>query len=110
MTTLAERSVDVVQRRLSRRGFLALCGRLAAGLGLGMLGVAATSRTALADCCPSPTCNAHTHPCPTSGCPTTCLPLGSSQCCDASGFYHICSRCSCGGITCYCEEPTHDPC
>jgi hypothetical protein len=44
MTTLAEKSVDVVQRRLSRRGFLALCGRLAAALGLGLLGVAGTSR------------------------------------------------------------------
>jgi len=110
MTRLAERSVDVVQRRLSRRGLLALCGRLAAGLGLAMLGVAGTSRRALADCCPGPTCDAHTHPCPSSGCPMGCIFVNSSQCCDASGFIHVCWQCFCSPITCYCEEPTHEPC
>ena len=110
MTSLAERSVNVVQRRLSRRGFLAMFGRLAAGLGLAMLGVAGTSRTASANCCPSPTCNAHTHPCPTSGCPTGCPTVDSTQCCDVSGFFHICWQCICGGLGCYCEEVTHEPC
>ena len=110
MTELAEKAVTMVERRLSRRGFLATCGKLTLGLGMAVLGVAGTSRSVMAACCPPPTCDTHTHPCPPSGCPSICTRLDSSQCCDASNYWHICWKCLCSGITCYCEEPTVDPC
>jgi len=111
MTTLAERTVSIVQGRLSRRGFLALCGKLTLALGTAMLGVAGTAREVLGACCPTPSCDtAYTYPCPPTHCPTGCQTGNPTQCCDASNRWHICWPCICPGVVCYCEEVTPDPC
>jgi hypothetical protein len=113
MTGLAERSVAVVESRLSRRGFLATCGKLTLGLGMAMLGLAYGTRSALAACCPGISCDsAHSHPCPPggAGCPTGCSQGNPTQCCDVGGFWHICWPCICNGASCHCEEPTGEPC
>jgi hypothetical protein len=112
MTSLAERSVAVVESRLSRRGFLATCGKLTLGLGLAMLGLAHGTRSALAACCPGISCDtAHSHPCPPggAGCPTGCGTLDHTECCD-SGALHRCWNCDCSGVRCTCEEPLGAPC
>jgi hypothetical protein len=112
MTSLAERSVVAVERRLSRRGFLATCGKLTLGLGLAMAGVANRAWPALAACCPGIACDtAHSHPCPPggAGCPTGCGYLGRAECCD-SGVLHRCWNCDCSGVPCTCEETVGTPC
>lgn len=106
MATLAERSVGAVERRLSRRGFLATCGKLTLGLGMAMLGISHSTRMVFGACCPGPSCDsAHTHPCPHSlpYCPPGCSTLRYTDCCDA-GTLHRCFECYCAGVTCYCEE------
>lgn len=112
MTKVAQRAVGMVERRLSRRGFLATFGRLTLGLGMAAIGLARTARRAEAACCPSPSCDtAHAFPCPPSGagCPPGCVPGSASTCCDA-GVLHQCYRCNCAGTTCYCEEVLGSDC
>jgi len=111
VTKLAESTVSIVQGRLSRRGFLALCGKLTLALGTAMLGMAGTAREALGVCCPTPSCDtAHTYPCPPTRCPIGCSTMNFTECCDTSNFWHICWTCLCGSVTCYCEEDTLSPC
>jgi len=113
MTELAEKAVTMVERRLSRRGFLATCGKLTLGLGMAVLGVAGTARRAEAVCCPSPSCDTSiSYPCPPggAGCPSGCASFGiPPECCDGD-VLHRCHQCICGGATCYCEEILGGPC
>ena len=112
MSKLARKATEWAEHRQSRRGFLATCGKVTLALGLAIAGLSGMKRTAFAACCPSPNCNtSHSYPCPPGpGCPAGCQQGFPTQCCDASGFWHNCWPCTCGGVDCYCEEITPDPC
>ena len=107
MSKLARKATEWAEHNQSRRGFLATCGKVTLGLGLAMAGLSRVTRTAHAQCCPAPICNAHTYPCPPTGCPVGCGYVAWTTCCDTgTGFWHKCHQCDCGGATCYYEEPT----
>ena len=116
MKTFAETTIGFVQRRQSRRGFMAMCGRAVAVLGFAMLGETMRPRKAYAACCPGPDCNSTwTWPCPAPGgaahCPSGCSESGPpARCCDVSGLWDLCYQCNCQGFYCTCEYPTTDRC
>lgn len=107
MVTLAEKTVGFLEKRLSRRGFLAFTGRVAAATGLVMLGADRLALTAGAQsgCCLGNRCSG----CPTTppaACPSGCVGIFTIYCCDTGGTNtcHSCVTCLCSGIpNCICE-------
>lgn len=116
-TKLTEGLLDWQERRMSRRGFMAKMGRVAAGIGLVMVGAAAMPLRAHANNCCSNLCGAG---CPgTIGCPSGCTVNGNpTLCCDSGAVgstntVHQCQQCtSCSGPggVCYCEYDTGNSC
>ena len=119
MAAVARDLVARTERDLSRRGFLALAGKVTAALGLAMAGAASMPRRVFAaSCCPSPPGLCTGCP-PTIGCPPTCTVSGvPTICCDtgvvgATNTIHQCQLCLCGGGgggNCYCEYDTGNGC
>src|SRR3990172_10789703 len=76
MTEFARRATEAVQRKQSRRGFLATLGKVVLGLGTAMVGAGSlVRRVSAAQCCVGyPVCGSGgTPPCPgTPGCPPPC--------------------------------------
>lgn len=115
-TRLTDGLLSWQEQRLSRRGFMAKMGRVAAGIGLVMAGAAALpARVYAGACCPTPACSG----CPsTIGCPTNCTVNGNpTVCCDtgyigATETVHQCQQCTMCQIagTCYCEVDTGNAC
>jgi len=109
MINFTETVLDWTEKGLSRRGFMATCGKVAIGLGAAMIGIASLPERARAACCPLQACSG----CPSSatpGCPAACIqepPIG--RCCE-SGFEHYCYLCTCGGQACNCEYTQPAPC
>lgn len=100
------------QKHLSRRGFLAACGKVTLGLGMAMGAGALAPRPAHALCCagtPCPGCS----PTPSgNGCPSGCSAVGQTNCCDTggTGTKHVCYLCFCGGPgNCHCEYDLGGP-
>ena len=99
------------ERRESRRGFLAMCGKVMLALGAAMAGTSLTAITAWGACC---TNNCGSCPNPPAVCPQGCLPSGNFHyCCDSTGTNtcHICTECDCGlaGL-CFCETDNTTSC
>ena len=116
MAEVARDLVARTERDLSRRGFLALAGKVTAALGLAMAGAASMPRRVLAaSCCPLPACTGCP---PTIGCPPTCVVSGvPTICCDtgvvgSTNTLHQCQFCQCAGAPgdCYCEYDTGNGC
>lgn len=112
---LAEKAVAFVQRRQSRRRFLATCGKVAIALGLALARAHVAPRRAYAGaCCNGPPCMGCP---PTPGCPPTTTVYGVPYvCCDtgyagATDTLHQCWVCD-TGITglCECEYDTGQGC
>jgi len=111
MATLTNWALDWAERRMSRRGFLAACGKVTLAAGAAMAGLAVLPEKAHAFCCPGSSCTG----CPggaTPGCPTGCIqaaPVG--QCCENNVVQH-CYPCDCGsgGIDCFCQYATVTAC
>ena len=117
MTQLAEKAVEWTQRHQSRRGFMALSGKVALALGLAMAGVTSIKpHVARANaCCPNNPCTG----CPTGSCsalvpqcPIGCTWVSTTTCCDIGGTNtcHLCFNCACGGPACVCECATAASC
>ena len=113
MTELAQKAVDWTQRHQSRRGFMALSGKVALALGLAMAGVTAIKpHVARATaCCAPPPCMfcPNSSPCTTlqPQCPVGCTWVSTAQCCDnptgGTHTIHFCFSCNCAGSGCVCE-------
>lgn len=109
MTELARWATETVQKRQSRRGFLATCGKVALGRGAAMMGAGyRTGRVSAAPCCTgypvcgsipgTPACGA------TAGCPAGCPGGAPHLCCDTvTHSTHSCYVCNCLPGTCLCE-------
>jgi hypothetical protein len=122
MERLAQAAVNWVERRQSRRGFLAGCGKVALAVGAAVAGFGSVATRASAACCATGFNDCSTYAplvgtCPTTGsggCPNGCTRVGNqTHCCDTGGSntVHVCTVCSCGGvITCSCEDDTLVPC
>ncbi len=104
-----------MQRRQSRRGFLAICGKATVALGLAMAGADRFVLTAHAACCPNVPCTGcnfgggFTCGAPIDGvCPAFCNPAsGPVLCCDVgTNTCHACYTCKCLGAPCSCECDT----
>ncbi len=115
-TEMTDRLLNLQEKRLSRRGFLAKVGGVAAGVGLLMAGASMMPRRVMAlNCCPN-LCPAGCPP--TTGCPTNCTVNGApTVCCDtgligSTETLHQCQHCTnCTGFgPCYCEYDTGNPC
>lgn len=102
-----------MQKRQSRRGFLAMCGKASLALGLAMAGASKLALVAYAQCCAVPACaNCPSIPpnlcgSTTNGCPAGCSQAGGPVlCCDTTGTNtcHGCYPCVCDGpCTCECD-------
>lgn len=118
MTEFARRATEAVQRKQSRRGFLATLGKVVLGLGTAMVGAGSlVRRVSAAQCCVGyPVCGSGgTPPCPgTPGCPPACTGGSPNVCCDkgqvgSTGTLHRCYVCDCG-LLCQCEFDLGSPC
>lgn len=116
MTELTGKLIDRTERGLSRRGFLALAGKLTGALGLAMVGASAMPRRVMAQvCCPAPPCTGCP---PTIGCPSPACTVSGvpTVCCDtgyvgATETLHQCQYCDCSPAgSCYCEYDTGNSC
>jgi hypothetical protein len=118
MSEVTRKLIDRTGRNMSRRGFMALAGKVVAALGVGMAGAgwwnvreawAGMCCTGLPFCVNCP---------PTGGCPApTCTAVGSpTVCCDtgyigATDTIHQCQVCDCQGVgNCLCEYDTGNSC
>lgn len=116
MTQLAERATKWAQKRHSRRGFLATCGKVALGLGAVLAGLGGGVRLAHAACCSGTPCGPTCPPTPggATQCPPGCRQTGFSDCCDtATSSWHRCFEClDCPGLPspCECEYNWYTPC
>ncbi len=115
---VTERLLRMQEDRLSRRGFLAKLGGVAAGLGLVMAGAATMPRIAMAAvCCVGTPCGNIGFPCLGGGaaCPAGCMGGGTNVCCDmgavgSTNTVHQCQTCTCGVTQCVCEFDSGVPC
>ncbi len=109
---MARKFADFMVERRSRRGFLALCGKLTLALGAAMTGVSLTGLTARAACCASPACTGCGNP--PAVCPFGYAPTGTTFCCDAgSSTCHSCVTCynaAANPPTCFCEQDLGSSC
>jgi hypothetical protein len=102
---MAEAGVSWAERRLSRRGFIALMGKVGLAIAAAT-GVSQWPRPASAACDCTPGCGG----CPPSplphACPANCTGVSSAKCCDDSmgppGVCYECHECLCLTGTCYC--------
>jgi hypothetical protein len=103
--------LERMQEDMSRRGFMAACGKVVAALGMATMGVAVWSRTAHAFCCPDGDCGAGCPGAGAPGCPANCPPHASpSECCE-NGVKQVCYHCRCsGGSQCNCQYATTISC
>jgi hypothetical protein len=108
-----------MERRLSRRGFLATSAKVAGALGLAMVGAHRLALTAHAACCINGACANCLPISPsqcgaplTNGCPFGCSALGGATfCCDTgTNTCHACYPCKCNGVACDCECDTAITC
>jgi thiol-disulfide isomerase/thioredoxin len=116
MVTLAEKTVNFLEKRLSRRGFLAFAGRVAAATGMVLVGADRLALTvgAQTGCCiQTPRCTG----CPPPSavvCASGCAGTGTVFfCCDTGGSNtcHSCVECSCPLIgLCWCEHDLGSSC
>jgi hypothetical protein len=112
---IVERIVNRMQRRQSRRGFLATCGKVSLAIGAALAGVHLTPRRTYADpCCGGNPCGNCP---PTPGCPPGTSVQGVPYvCCDtghvgSTNTVHQCWVCTGGpGGPCECEYDTGTPC
>jgi hypothetical protein len=110
---MSRKFADFMVERRSRRGFLALCGKVALALGAAMTGVSLTGLTARAACCAGPPCEGC--PTPPAICPPGYTPVGGPYfCCDGgTSTWHSCQLCRSSTLNppdCYCENDTGRPC
>ena len=121
MSDLTEKELSWLEKRQSRRGFVALCGKVVTALGLAMAGAHGMPRRVFAGLCCTGTPKCGTGPfgpCTGGGatCPVGCTGGATHVCCDqgyvgATNTVHQCLECSCGGLgTCWCEFDTGVPC
>ena len=120
MTQLTKKTLGWMERRLSRRGFLAGAGKIALAFGLAMGGASSLALTARAACCANPPCGGGGGGCPalpppvSNGCPAGCSQVSIGTCCDTDSLIDICVTCTCyvagQPLTCDCEYNTAGPC
>ena len=116
MTQLAEKAVEWTQRHQSRRGFMALSGKVALALGLAMVGAASVKphEAHAATCCGGSACSNCQSCTNLDDCPSGCTFASQTSCCDngTGGSFTIlrCTTCSCGGLGCQCICNTNVPC
>jgi len=116
MEGMARGVTDAVGRRLSRRGFMAICGKLTLALGLAMLGVNRQPYTARAQsyCCTYGvgwcTDGAPADCPPNPSCPGGCWQIGPPTSCCYGGRVVQCYECICDGVACHCGYATSTPC
>lgn len=123
MSGLTNEVLDRADSGLSRRGFMALAGKVTAALGLAMVGAGTMPQRVMAGtCCTGTPCGAGGNP-PCGGggasCPPTCTVYGAPNVCCDSGYVgatntlHQCLTCNCAGVgggICICESDTGTPC
>ena len=116
MTQLAEKAVGWTQRHQSRRGFMALSGKVALALGLAMVGAASFKphEAHAASCCFGSACTGCQSCTNLDNCPSGCTFASQTSCCDNGMFgtntIHRCTTCSCGGLGCLCDCDTAVTC
>src|SRR5512139_2258484 len=105
-----EGAVGYMERRLSRRGFLAACGKVGLAIGAALAGVHLTARRTFAGkCCSGVPCLAPYNCPPTPGCPPGTSVHGTPYVCCDSGYVgatntvHQCWVCDPGSGLCECE-------
>lgn len=106
---MAEVGVEWAERRLSRRGFVALLGKIGLAVGAASIGIGRLPGRAKAACACTPLCGACPSPMPIPGvCPAGCSGVGSTTCCDdgpgGTGTCWVCHECNCGHVgNCFCK-------
>ena len=108
---IARKGVDWAGRRLSRRGFVAMIGKIGPALGAAATGIGSLPERARAACACTPICDPAVFPCPvwpaSHACPQGCTGITVTRCCDdgpgGTGTCHECHECNCGGVgNCFC--------